>query len=86
MNPLMNNGNMFQQFQQFKKMMQGKDPQKVLNELVSSGKYSQQQVEQAKRMAEQFKSFLKQFRICKFTQTERRTQVWKICLFLTLLQ
>lgn len=59
MNPLMNNGNMFQQFQQFKKMMQGKDPQKVLNELVSSGKYSQQQVEQAKRMAEQFKSFLK---------------------------
>ena len=59
MNPLMNNGNMFQQFQQFKKMMQGKDTQKVLNELVSSGKYSQQQVEQAKRMAEQFKSFLK---------------------------
>ena len=59
MNPLMNNGNMFQQFQQFKKMMQGKDPQKVLNELVSSGKYTQQQVEQANRMAEQFKSFLK---------------------------
>lgn len=55
----MNNGNMFQQFQQFKKMMKGKDPQKVLDELVSSGKYSQQQVEQAKRMAEQFKSFLK---------------------------
>lgn len=55
----MNNGNMFQQFQQFKKMMTGKDPQKVLNELVSSGKYTQQQVEQAKRMAEQFKSFLK---------------------------
>lgn len=59
MNPLMNSGNMFSQFQQFKKLMQGKDPQKVLNELVNSGRFTKQQVEQATKMAEQFKSFLK---------------------------
>lgn len=61
MNPLMNNGskNMFEQFKQFQQMMQGKDPSKVLNELVSSGRYTKAQVEQATKMANQFKSFLK---------------------------
>lgn len=48
-----------QQFQQFKKMLVGKDPQKMLNEVLSSGKYTQEQVNQAKAMAEQFKSLLK---------------------------
>lgn len=48
-----------QQFQQFKKMLVGKDPQKMLNEMLSSGKYTQEQVNQAKAMAEQFKSLLK---------------------------
>ena len=53
MNPLRNNygqrGNMLQQFLQFKNSMQGKDPKQVYYQLISSGKYTQ----------EQFKSFLK---------------------------
>ena len=61
MNPLLQNrpggnGNMMQQFQQFKKMLGTQDPQQLLNELMASGKA---QLDQAKRMAEQFKGFLK---------------------------
>ena len=35
------------------------DPQQLLNELMASGKFTQAQLDQAKRMAEQFKGFLK---------------------------
>lgn len=64
MNPLLQNkargnGNMLQQFQQFKKMLGTQDPQQLLNELMASGKFTQAQLEQAKQMAEQFKDFLK---------------------------
>lgn len=64
MNPLLQNkprgnGNMLQQFQQFKKMLGTQDPQQLLNELMASGKFTQAQLDQAKQMAEQFKSFLK---------------------------
>lgn len=64
MNPLLQNkprgnGNMLQQFQQFKKMLGTQDPQQLLNELMASGKFTQAQLEQAKQMAEQFKGFLK---------------------------
>ena len=64
MNPLLQNrprgnGNMLQQFQQFKKMLGTQDPQQLLNELMSSGKFTQAQLDQAKQMAEQFKGFLK---------------------------
>lgn len=64
MNPLLQNrprgnGNMLQQFQQFKKMLGTQDPQQLLNELMASGKFTQTQLDQAKQMAEQFKGFLK---------------------------
>ena len=60
MNPLRNNnGNLLQQFLEFKKSLQGKDPQKVLDELMSSGKYTQEQLEWAKQKAQEFRSFLK---------------------------
>lgn len=50
---------MLQQFQQFKKMLGTQDPQQLLSELMASGKFTQAQLDQAKRMAEQFKGFLK---------------------------
>lgn len=63
MNPLRNNygqrGNMLQQFLQFKNSMQGKDPKQVYGQLISSGKYTQEQIAWAKQQAEQFKNFLK---------------------------
>lgn len=42
MNPLRNNNqrNMLQQFMDFKRSMQGQNPQAVLNQLMSSGKYT----------------------------------------------
>lgn len=62
-NPLyntLNNGNqqpnMLQQFQQFMNQMQGRDPNQILNELVSSGKVSQAQLDQAQRQAQQMAS------------------------------
>lgn len=50
---------MLQQFQQFKKTMQGKDPQAVLNQMVQSGQVTEEQVKQATQMAKQFAQFLK---------------------------
>ena len=45
--------NMMQQFQQFMQQMRGQDPNKILNEMVSSGKLSQQQLNQAQQQAQQ---------------------------------
>ena len=61
MNPLRNNTqrNMLQQFMDFKRSMQGQNPQAVLNQLMNSEKYTQQDLERAKAMAEQFKNLLK---------------------------
>lgn len=61
MNPLRNNNqrNMLQQFMDFKRSMQGQNPQAVLNQLMSSGRYTPQDLERAKAMAEQFKNLLK---------------------------
>lgn len=52
-------GNMLQQFQQFKKQMQGVDPQEEVQKLLQSGKISQEQLNKAQQMAQQFKSLLK---------------------------
>ena len=51
--------NMLQQFKQFKEQMQGKNPQEEINKLLQSGKISQQQLNQAQQMAQQFKCFLR---------------------------
>lgn len=48
--------NMMQQFQQFMNQMKGQDPNKILNDLVSSGRVSQQQLDAAQKQAQQMKS------------------------------
>lgn len=45
--------NMMQQFQRFMTEMRGKDPNSMLQELVSSGCVSQQQLDQAQKQAQQ---------------------------------
>ena len=45
--------NMIQQFQQFMNQMRGKDPNAMIQELVSSGRVSQQQLDQAQQQAQQ---------------------------------
>ena len=45
--------NMMQQFQSFMQQMKGKDPNAMLQDLVSSGQVSQQQLDQAQRQAQQ---------------------------------
>lgn len=49
---------MMQQFAQFKQQMQGKDPQKMVEQMLASGQMSQQQFEQLKGMAENLKGIL----------------------------
>lgn len=55
------NGNIVQQFQQFVRQMQGKNPTEEINQLLQSGKVSQQQLNQAQQMAEQMKSMFGMF-------------------------
>ena len=45
--------NMMQQFQQFMNQMRGKDPNAMIQDLVSSGRVSQQQLDQAQKQAQQ---------------------------------
>lgn len=52
-------GNMIQQFQQFKKQMQGVDPQEEVQKLLQSGKISQEQLNKAQQMAQQMQGLLK---------------------------
>jgi len=60
MNNPMNIMQTLQQFNQFKDMLQksGKDPAVLLDQMVKSGQVTQQQLEQAKQMAEMAKSLL----------------------------
>ena len=56
MNPFfqaMGQPNMMQQFQAFMNQMKGKDPNSMIQELVSSGQVSQQQLDQAQKQAQQ---------------------------------
>ena len=50
LNPLQN------QFSLFMQQMRGQDPNAVLNQLVSSGRVSQEQINQAHKQVENFKS------------------------------
>ena len=56
---MMNGGgnlpNMMNQFQQFMGQMKGQNPDEILNSLVSSGKVSQAQLNQAQSMAQQMR-------------------------------
>lgn len=50
------------QFPQFMQQMQGQNPQQLLNQLMQSGRVSQQQLNQAQMMAQQMQSQFDQFR------------------------
>lgn len=66
-NPLYNalNGNQFgpvqmmQEFQKFMQEMKGKDPNQEISKLLQSGQISQQQLNQAQQIAQQFRGFLR---------------------------
>lgn len=49
-------------FPQFMQQMQGQDPQQVLQQMISSGRVNQQQLNQAQQMAQQFGQQFDQFR------------------------
>lgn len=57
-----NQSNMLQQFQQFMSQMRGKDPNQMINELVSSGQISQAQLNQAQRRAQQMQQMFEPLR------------------------
>ena len=50
-----NRPNMMNQFRQFMGQMKGQNPDEILNSLVSSGKVSQAQLNQAQSMAQQMR-------------------------------
>ena len=54
--------NMIQQFQQFMNQMRGKDPNAMIQELVSSGRVSQQQLDQAQKQAQQMQGMFEGMR------------------------
>lgn len=65
MNPFyqaMNQPNMMRQFQQFMNQMRGKDPNAMIQELVSSGRVSQQQLDQAQKQAQQMQGMFEGMR------------------------
>ena len=57
---MMPGNNMLAQFQQFRKQMQGKNPHEEINKLLQSGAISQQELNQAQQMAQQFQSMFRQ--------------------------
>ena len=60
MNPLyqsMNQGNLLQRFQQFQQMFKG-DARQQVQQLLNSGRISQQQYDQAVQMAQQLRQMI----------------------------
>lgn len=53
---------MMQQFPKFMQMMQGKDPNEIINQIVSSGQISQAQLNQVQQQAQQMSGMFDQFR------------------------
>ena len=54
-------GNMIQQFRRFMKEMKGKNPQEEINNLLQSGKLSQEQLNQVQQQAQQVQGMFKGF-------------------------
>ena len=54
--------NMMQQFQSFMQQMKGKDPNAMIQELVSSGRVSQQQLDAAQKQAQQMQGMFEGMR------------------------
>lgn len=60
---MMNNPiQMLAQFPQFMNQMRGKDPNQILNQMMQSGKVSQQQLNQAQQTANQMAPQFEQFK------------------------
>lgn len=60
---MMNNPmQMLAQFPQFMQQMRGKDPNQILQQMMQSGRVSQQQLNQAQQMAQQMAGQFEQFR------------------------
>lgn len=57
MNPMPQNNNVMQRFMQFRRQFQG-DPREQVQQLLNSGKVTQQQYDAAVQMANQFRSML----------------------------
>ena len=57
---MMPGNNMLAQFQQFRQRMQGVNPHEEINKLLQSGAISQQELNQAQQMAQQFQSMFRQ--------------------------
>lgn len=53
---------MMQQFPKFMQMMRGKNPNEIINQLVSSGQVSQAQLNQVQQQAQQVSGMFDQFR------------------------
>ena len=54
--------NMMQQFQSFMQQMKGKDPNAMIQEMVSSGRISQQQLDAAQKQAQQIQGMFEGMR------------------------
>ena len=54
--------NMMNEFQQFMQQMQGKDPNQEIAKLLQSGRITQQQLNQAQQMAQQFQGLMGAFK------------------------
>lgn len=52
---------MMEQFQRFRKEMEGRNPNEEINKLLQSGRISQQQLNQAQQMAQQMQGMFKGF-------------------------
>ena len=52
------NNSLIEQFNQFKRTFSG-DPQSVVNKLLSSGRFNQAQIEQAKAIAQQLRGMIR---------------------------
>lgn len=63
------NGNQFgpvqmmQELQKFMQEMKGKNPNQEINRLLQSGQISQQQLNQAQQMAQQFRGMIQGFKL-----------------------
>ena len=54
-----NNANLLRQFAEFKKSIKGRDPNAMLQELLNSGRFTQEDVEKARELATTFQSLLR---------------------------
>lgn len=54
--------NMVQQFTQFMNQMKGRDPNQIINQMVSSGQLSQQQLNQVQEKARQMEGMFQSVR------------------------